>query len=362
MNRALLMASLLLIASMWAMGQSENAASLTDARCQKFLQTPLPAEASTFAVPEAWPECNSPKLYWGIGIKVDYGGARKCAWAERLAIKAGLEPRFSVASILGGPAMLMVLYANGEGVERNIQFAGRFACEADVPNALKDIEALPSKTGTDEKKLEYCDEVLSMIEIGFCAGNDKDIRDQHRMEKLDRLSSGWSQEQKAALSSLIRAEEAYSSARAHGEINIAGTMRAIFGIEAETSLRNNFLAALESIEAGRLPNGTQDDFSRADAELNLIYRKAISDAESKKSDYGAVQPDGIRESERSWLKYRDAWIAFAKLRYPKVGADAWLTLLTNDRIAVLKDTECEIGIDNPACAGQDDEHPPRPLP
>ncbi len=117
--------------------------------------------------------------------------------------------------------------------------------------------------------------------------------------------------------------------------DLSGTARGMFEIDAQQSFRDDFLAAVESFEKGDLPNGTATGAADADARLNAAYRKALQDAEEHKQDHGsAVKPDGIREAERAWLKYRNAWIAFAMMHYPGVRGDAWLILLSNDRTSV----------------------------
>ena len=44
----------------------------------------------------------------------------------------------------------------------------------------------------------------------------------------------------------------------------------------------------------------------------------------------------IRDAERAWQVYRDAFVEFAKLRWPSVSGDSWLTLLNNERMKQLK--------------------------
>jgi hypothetical protein len=73
--------------------------------CKQHLQSPLPSEASQVPAPKQWPECNSYKLYSGIGTKVDYAAARQCAWSERLAQLADLQPKYTTASLFGGSAI-----------------------------------------------------------------------------------------------------------------------------------------------------------------------------------------------------------------------------------------------------------------
>lgn len=97
--------------------------------------------------------------------------------------------------------------------------------------------------------------------------------------------------------------------------------------------------------------------------MNRTYRKAIATAEAGKPGYGAIQPEGIRQAERAWLKYRGAWVAFARLRYPTIGAEAWSALLTKDRVAILEDTLCEMGSRDARCEQrEEDSEAPRPLP
>jgi uncharacterized protein YecT (DUF1311 family) len=44
----------------------------------------------------------------------------------------------------------------------------------------------------------------------------------------------------------------------------------------------------------------------------------------------------IRNTERAWLAYREAWVEFGGLKWPKVSADSWRTWLTQERTAELK--------------------------
>ena len=52
--------------------------------------------------------------------------------------------------------------------------------------------------------------------------------------------------------------------------------------------------------------------------------------------YTLDMPEYLRNSERAWLKYRDAWIDFARLRYPSTNKCVWLTLITKEQTANLR--------------------------
>ena len=354
----------------WAapsIAQLENADAKTKAECSKYSQTPLPAEAALVAAPSKWPDCDSHKLYFGIGTQIDLASARSCAWKERLAKQAGLEPQFTIGSVLGGSAMLTVLYANGEGVEKNIPLAIRFTCEAggapaEIGGRIKHLNSLISQPTSTKDKFQFCDDITSGLMQGFCEGLSAELADQHRANSLNELSSKWPERQKKAFAELTDAINSYSEAHGRGEIDTSGTARAAEEIDAEQSLRDSFLKAIQIFEKGDLPQHSATEAQMADVELNDVYRKALSDAETSKSNYGAIQPEGIRTAERAWLKYRDAWIQFARLHYPSVSADSWLTLLTKDRIATLENGSC--GSDNPdkSECDQQDTQAPRPLP
>lgn len=365
MTNQLALVLLLLVAAMPCAAQLEDADAATQTECREYLKTPLPAGAPAIATPETWPNCDSYKSYSGIGREVDYAAALRCAWSERAASQAGLEPRFTTASVFGGSAMLTVLYANGDGVEKNIPLALRFACEAggapaEISLRVKQIQSLRGKS--QRTTFGFCDDITSGFMQGFCAAYDSDIADQKRARARDALVANWPQPQQAAFSIADTAEQAYAQAHADGEIDLSGTARAMFEIDAEQSLRDDFLAAVESFEKGRLPAGAAADAADADARLNAAYRKALADAEAHKSEYGAVQPDGIRKAERAWLKYRDAWIAFAEVHYPVVSRDAWFALLSNDRISVLDGTFCDMDAVDGRCGQKEDAWKPSPLP
>jgi hypothetical protein len=168
-----LLAAFVLAGSLPAIAQLEDADSATQAKCKQYLQTPLPPEAAQVATPKQWPDCNSYKLYSGIGTKVDYPAARKCAWSERPAQQAGLEPQYSIASVFGGSAMLTVLYANGERVPRDLRLAARFACEAggapaEIRFRLEHLKKLGNGASSHSANFDFCDDITSDFMEGFC--------------------------------------------------------------------------------------------------------------------------------------------------------------------------------------------------
>jgi uncharacterized protein YecT (DUF1311 family) len=367
MKKPLLLVLLVFAWSLQLSAQLEDADADTQAKCAHYLKTPLPAEAAPATQPKAWPDCDSYKLYSGIGTKTDYTVARRCAWSERLAQQAGFQPRFTIAGVFGGSAMLTVLYTNGEGAQENLPLALRFACEAggapaEISYRIRDIESRFENPRSANTKFSFCEDITSGFMEGFCAAYKSELADVKRAESLKELSLRMNPAQLQAFDQIDKLEQTYASAHAQGEIDLSGTARAMFQVDAEDSLRDDFLAALQSYEAGRFPSGSSQTYRDADAELNSTYRRKLNDAEKHKAEYGAIQPEGIRDAERAWLKYRDAWVAFARLRYPSVASDVWLAQLTNDRIAVLDGSFCDTDAVDGPCAQKGDTWKPSPLP
>lgn len=363
MKTALFVVVLLIVGTASACAQLEDADAATQAKCAEYLKTPLPAEATQMPNQRTWPACSSVSSYLGVGRRRDYAAARKCAWEERLAIQAGLEPRYTVDSVLGGSAMLTVLYANGQGVERDKALALRFACEAggapaEIALRLRDLDSLKP---TDPSHFGFCDDITSGFMEGFCAAYGTELADQERSESLKAIARRMTPDQRAAFERMLQAEGSYARAHAAGEIDLSGTARGMYQIDAEETLRDDLLAALRQFDAGTYPSGSAEDYRWADTRLNSAYGQALHDAQEHETEYGAVQPEGIREAERAWLKYRDAWVVFAGLRYRQVPSTAWLVMLTKDRTSVLNGSFCDMDdVDGP-CAWHGDRWKPSPL-
>jgi uncharacterized protein YecT (DUF1311 family) len=341
--------------------QLDIADEATKARCSQALKEPLPAEAAAAPAPQQFPECNSYKLYEGIGTAVDFTAARRCAWSERQATLAGLEPRYTNASVFGGSAMLTVLYANGEGVAKNIPLAMRFACEAEgapaeIGGRLQDLQSRIDSPKASHGKFDFCDATTSGFMMGFCSGRNEEIHAHERDDRLARLAKAWPPQQQQLFAQLIKLEAEYAEAHGRGETDLSGTARAMEEIDAESSLKDDFVEAITAFEAGKLPHASAEEATKADTALNQAYQEGLKTAEGHKAEYGAVQPEGIHKAERAWIKYRDAWLAFAALRYPTATRETWIELLTEDRTLILTGKSCGV-LEN--C---EERWSPRPLP
>ncbi|MBL3676347.1 MAG: DUF1311 domain-containing protein [Alphaproteobacteria bacterium] len=314
--------------------------------CEAAVQVPLPPAPEPKAPPA--PDCDVLDLYYGIGGPVDHAAARDCAHSHPEEGK-GWED-----------AVLMMLYANGYAVERNLDAATRLACEhGGAPMAiglrvqyLQDIRALPPggrlrqcAEGPHHHQyseaycrgaFDLCDDATSGYMMGWCVAIASGKAAAARDARLESLSEDWPEAHKAALGALKVAAWAYIEAHGGNEVDHSGTVRAAIQTGKEDEMRDAFVERLERLEDGWAPAFLDPGqaLREADSDLNAAYRVVMGC-----DDFGPISgitADGIRETQRLWIPYRDAWAALAAARWPGAGADAIRAHLIRERTGILK--------------------------
>jgi uncharacterized protein YecT (DUF1311 family) len=311
-----------------------------EAQCRKWADVAIPRQD----VGNAPANCDTQALYYGEdgkGLKADPVAARQCAYRERGTGKAIEEQ----ANNFGGSGVLMMLYANGQGVKRNLPLARRFACEyggapAEVEGRLAHLDDIAS--GKNHDPIDLCDDITSGMMMGVCAGREADFAQSARERRWTALQASWTPPQRAALASLRKAAKDYFDNVAGEETDMSGTARGAMATDAYETLDVALLADVERFERRERPAKVPGDFARDDKTLNSVYRKILAALEiAKKKDdfaYGTVTADGVRTTQRTWLRYRDAWAAFAAVRYPGTPKEVWLAWLSEARTKALVET------------------------
>jgi uncharacterized protein YecT (DUF1311 family) len=322
-----------------AVAQNPSPEHPTD--CSVYASAPLPAEAEKAPIPKTSPACASYRSYRGIGRPVNYSEARACAWQERLAQQASLgqNQKEPTAWVVGGSIILADIYFNGAGVKRNIPLAMRFACESEegmATLAMPDIAKLNGSPHTGGP-FEFCDYAATTFTMNFCGGYESEIEDDSRTRYYTSLKSSMTPEQKAAFDKLLAAQTAYIYAHA-SEVDKGGTMRTIRTLGSEGILNNLFHTEVIHFERKKWPGVSDAQAATADALLHRQYEKTLQQLRTrpKEETYeGAVTSDQLSSVEVSWEIYRDAWVSFARLRYPTAVA-AIRAEVTLDRYRLLK--------------------------
>jgi len=303
-------------------------------RCKAYAVVPIPAADSGHAADK----CDARVLYYGedgSAKEANFAAARACAYRQRAN---------KVDDNFGGPAILMMLYANGLGVQRNIPLAKRFACEIDGAPAEMDIRLdhldKMAKHGPGKDRFDVCDDLTSGYLAGFCAGRDFKFDQVKRKRRIEDLATSWTRAQKDAYSRLRQSADAYFHASAEKEVDSFGPWSASREFEALDSLEDGFMKSIEHFERDERPEAAAGALRAEDAELNSTFQELMrnmAEMEAKQPpDTDTIKTAGVRDTQRKWLGYRDSWVAFAALRYPRTPADAWRAWLTHERTKMLK--------------------------
>jgi len=298
-------------------------------------RTPPAADQPTAAQRKALKGCNSEALYYGETGAADFTKARLCAFLENDDGRGTSAEQ----DVFSGQTILMQLYANGlGGVRRDLDQATAYACAidgapAEIEGRVAHLQAL--KTEHQTKRFDYCDDITSGLAGGFCAARDAAIAEKGRTANTAALEARVPSGVRPALAALRKASDAFVYARG-GEVDESGTARAQMEIDAEEAVRNAFIAHLTQLMNGRWPKASPAQAKAADAELNRAYGKAIAFLASK-DNFSTVKPDDIRKAERAWIRYRDAFLAFARAASPDTAPEAVAAPLTQERIKDLQD-------------------------
>jgi uncharacterized protein YecT (DUF1311 family) len=323
MCRTLLAAALTTaICALAAVAHGQATPAELPSSCAAYQSVALPPEAAQTPAPKTSPACASYRSYRGIDRPVNYAAARACAWQERAARQAGRNQNMKepTAWVVGGSLILADIYINGAGVKRNIPLAMRFACETEESTAML---ALPevmklNDSPAAQKQFEFCDYAATTFTEDFCADYASQIGDDRRNRYYDSLKSSMTPDQKAAFEKLLAARNAYIQTHA-SEVDQSGTIHAIRTLTSENILKDLFHTELVHFERKQWPALSQSQIAMADRTLQREYESKLRQlqAQPKEAMYpGAVTADHLAGVEKAWEAYRDAWVEFARLRYP----------------------------------------------
>lgn len=245
----------------------------------------------------------------------------------------------SCAIVANDTAVLAMLYANGFGVERDTALATKYACSTGA--ALPETEARVARLAQLPPGARYdqCDDISSGAMGGFCAEIAAGRADRIRKAYFARLRRDLPAAQQAPFDALVAANEAFARTRMDKEMDMRGTAAAGEGIEAGAREREWLREHLAAFEKGRFDLPTTALFADDDAQLNQAYAHALETLARNKDTpgphWGEVEAPGVRATQLAWLKYRDAWSAFAALRYPGLPGDTLMASLTEWRLKEL---------------------------
>jgi len=323
---------LLFILAVLAMPLASQSQECEKMRIADFPKKDLPADVDLGHVKRTdIKEEEAYKYYYGIGVPVDYVKARRLAFMEMAALGGQEDP-------LEGSSILMMLYANGYGVDRNLDISIRLAC-ANVGGAGAEVEGRlihlkDIKSGNSKEPFDICDDATSGYMAGFCESVHSELADIARKTMMDSVINKWSKRDQAAYEKLRGAAGNFFYQRVSSEIDESGTARVAIVEQESGSLEDGFKAEILNADKCDFIKYSAQDFIDADKELNLLYSKIMN---GQLPVWGTVTKEGIRSTQRAWIRYRDAWVAFGAVRCPEMTDISWKTFITKERVSQLQE-------------------------
>ncbi len=187
--------------------------------------------------------------------------------------------------------------------------------------------------------------IWSATSLGYMHTDEQLARMNKEAEDLQRTLDGFSKNLKGELPAkyklLRNALDVYATAHAENELDAAGTGWADAVIAEKESVLKEFIELFRKLDSKRLKAQSELEFKKKDSELNRIYR-AIQKNENLDTGVAAAPSRiGIQDTQRNWIQYRDAWLAFANLKFSTVSQYSLSAALTSDRIRMLKKITAE---------------------
>lgn len=235
-------------------------------------------------------------------------------------------------------SVLMMLYANGFGVQRDTDMAIRYACslefiaKAEMMHRIEHLAAGPRS----DVPFDQCDDITSGYMGSLCAAIRERQDDRVRRARLDRIVSSLSPASRGAFAKLRAAAERYAT-EAMGEVDMQGTAAPELSMEHSGRLREQFMQAALDTASARLPPASAAEYAQRDGELNALYQ-AVMTAPTTRENWpdnigdSTISHAQVRKTERLWLAYRDAFVAYVATLPSGPDPVAVKTLLTSQRI------------------------------
>jgi hypothetical protein len=292
--------------------------------CASVKDVELPAaDRPTPAEEKALAKCVSVDLYYGFGQPADPVKARKCAYAEM--------DRDAKAPI-GEKAILMMIYANGNGATRNFDVATKLACSlgggpGDDAGRVYQLDRL-KKQNWAGNSFSVCDHSSARELYEQCAILSERFDKIERDQKFNDLIAAWKPAEKKAFHTFMEEANRFYEVQAKNGVNLEGT----FEIQEEIFFKNNLLSSLQAFERGELPNYTAEEFQKAEAAEQAAYQRTQN---GDVAQWGTVTRQSVQKSEDEWRRYCSAWIAFGRQKYPGVSEQSWKAWLDTDRTVML---------------------------
>jgi len=271
-----------------------------------------PSDHPTASEAKALNGCDSEDLYYGISLPADPDKARKCAFIEG-------NPHDQPLRLHNEDGMLMMIYANGRGAERNFDVALHYACQINDSQAAWDMRVNELQKRNDDgwrgENFESCEHVTSGLAQGYCASHQSALDDQIRRRQIAEIGRNWTQRQRQLFDAAYKSAEDYAGSL-HAMDCFRGTAQWACNVIGANEWMEDFVKRIEGI--GR---GHADELeARTDAQRRKAAMEAASNDEVDWIDDGDKHwyEENDRETAAKRVIFERSFVAFARATYPSV--------------------------------------------
>lgn len=235
---------------------------------------------------------------------------------------------------------LAMIFANGWGVPRDYEAATWFLCRLDASTALAEKEGMLAhvermRTAEEPEDLRYCDHATSTMGLLYCP--QPSTGEESPEDRIAKVREALSPEASRKLDELVTALDAFASADAGvWAFGSLGNVRyALREVEETSRIREEQVSNVERLSGSRAAGCTPEALKTSDAALNESYRAARAvppeSPHRDSSEHKAEWAETLRDAQRAWIKYRDAWAAFYLARWKgKADAEALKREIVNE--------------------------------
>lgn len=312
---------------------AEKAKISAEERCRSYIEVKIPEADKNGELSSHG--CSAEEYYFGVGEcarknKPDYRSARLEGFIER--------PQFDRSNTpYDGLPILMMIYANGKGVPRNYALATRFACEMGEDGLDLRLDALESasKEFSNNKAVmdvDICQMVPDYIMEATCViDNDSHFHVPRREKRLENIVSKWSPEKLESYWVLRKAAKDFFGVRCDQEVDQTGASRMRFSYEESRRLEDGFVELISEMNKKHLRKSRK--LMSVEAELQKTYLSL----QASNWKYGTVTAEDVAITQKSWIEYREAWLALARVM--RQNENAWRERLAAQRLAMLRELQ-----------------------
>jgi len=220
---------------------------------------------------------------------------------------------------------LAMIFANGWKVRRDYDAATYFLCQAgDDMAPFEEWEMLGHvqrmRTAKTPKDLDFCEYAESGRGTAWCASLDVERHSKVAEHRIEGVRKSLDTAAQQSLAQLQKAADTFKEADAdlRAADSRGGTIHNTEFLDAEKERTEIFVATLERFGQKRAAAASPAGLKQADDALNAVYKAAMAQEDQicdTCSDDEKSSRALLRNAQRAWLHYRDAWTAFYRLRW-----------------------------------------------